>query len=47
MNHEGITIAHIVPDGDGNLKIKTLEDFIDSKTHLDAMAALAAAKANQ
>lgn len=47
LSHEAINIAHIVPDGDGNLKIKTLEVFIDSKAYLDFTQALLAAKANQ
>ena len=35
MYREAITIAIIVPDEDGNLKIKQIEEFIDSKSHLD------------
>ncbi|KAF9780782.1 hypothetical protein BJ322DRAFT_1081658 [Thelephora terrestris] len=46
-SHEAITIAHIVTDEDGTLKIKTLEDFVDSKSHLDFMQALVAASANK
>ena len=35
MYREAITIAIIVPDEDGNLKIKQIEEFTDSKSHLD------------
>ena len=49
--HESIFIVHIVTDEDGNLKIKKLEDFRDSKVYLEireAMtAAIAAAQANK
>jgi len=45
MIHEAITIAHIGTDEDGSLKIKKIEDFIDSKAYLDDMQAFAAAKA--
>ena len=41
MPYEAITITHIVTDGDGSLKITKIEDFIDSKSHLEAMQALA------
>lgn len=45
MTYEAISIAHIVTDEDGNLKIKQFEQFVDSKTYLDAMQAFAAAGA--
>lgn len=41
---EAIVIATIVTDNDGGLKIKRIEEFIDSKGHLEAMRALEAAK---
>ena len=37
---------HIVTDEDGSLKIKDLENFIDSKTYLGFAGAVAAAKVN-
>jgi len=43
MTREAITIAHIVTDQDGSLKIKKIEDFIDSKSYLDGVQAFAAA----
>jgi len=43
--YEAITIAHVVTDEDGSLKIKKIEEFIDSKTFLESMQAFAAAKA--
>jgi len=43
--HEAITIAHIVTDDDGSLKIKKTEEFVDSKTYLETMRAYGAAKA--
>jgi len=45
MLYEAITISHIVPDKDGNLVIKKIEEFIDSKTYLESMEAVAAALA--
>jgi len=47
MIRESIFIAHIVTDEDGNLKIKQIEEFTDSKSLLDFMQAVAAAKANK
>ena len=35
---EGITIATIVPDEEGNLKIKRIEEFIDSDLQFKTMA---------
>ena len=45
MTRESIFIKHIVTDEDGSLKIKLVEEFTDSKTYLDALEAVAAAKA--
>ena len=45
INRESIYILYIVTDEDGSLKIKQLEDFTDSKTHLDYIQAIAAANA--
>lgn len=47
MVREMILIVHIVPDEDGKLKIKTLEEFTDTKGYLDFFQAIAAAKANK
>ena len=44
---EMIIIFHIVTDEDGGLKIKDLEEFIDSKAYLDFFQAVVAAKANK
>ena len=44
-NRETITIAHIVTDEDGSLKIKQVEEFVDTKDELDFYQALAAARA--
>ena len=44
---ESIFIEHIVTDEDGSLKVKRLEEFTDSKTHLDFMQAIAAATAGK
>jgi len=44
---ESIFIGHIVTDEDGSLKIKHTEEFTDSKTYLDVMQAVAAAKAKK
>jgi hypothetical protein len=46
IDREMLAIAHIVTDEDGSLKIKDLENFIDSKAYLDFSKAAAAAKAN-
>jgi len=45
MLYEAITISHLVPDEGGNLVIKKIEEFIDSKTYLESMQAAAAALA--
>lgn len=45
MTYEAIIIAHIVTDEDGSLKIKQIEEFVDSKSFLDSMQAFVAAKA--
>jgi len=45
MPYEAITISHIVPDENGDLVIKKIEEFIDSKTYLESMQAVAAALA--
>jgi len=47
MNRESIFIGHIVTDEDGNLKIRHIEEFTDSKAHLDFNQAIAAAKAKK
>lgn len=47
MIREMILIVHIVPDEDGSLKIKTLEEFTDSKGYLDFMNAIAIAQARK
>ena len=47
MNREMILIAHIVTDEGGNLKIKEIEEFTDSKAYLDFFKAVAAAKADE
>jgi hypothetical protein len=38
-------IFKIVTDDDGSLKIGQLEEFVDSKTHLENVQLIAAAKA--
>jgi hypothetical protein len=45
MVRESITISHIAPDADGNLKIIKIEDFTDSKAHTESMDAMAKAVA--
>jgi len=49
--HESILILHIVTDGDGNLKIKQIEGFQDSKGFVALMQSIgtvmAAAHANK
>ena len=47
MTRESIFIKHIVTDEDGSLKIKLVEEFTDSKAYLDAIEAVAAAKAKR
>ena len=44
MTRESIFIGHIITDEDGSLKIKQIEEFTDSKAHLDAVEAIIAAK---
>ena len=39
---ESILINHIVTDEDGSLKIKQVEEFTDSKSHLDFRQAVVA-----
>jgi len=45
--YEAISIAHVVTDEDGSLKIKQIEQFVDSKAYLDSLQAFAAAKAKK
>lgn len=48
MTREMIFIAHVVTDdSDGNLKIKQLDEFTDSKTYLDFFKAAAEAKSKR
>jgi hypothetical protein len=47
MNRESIFIGNIVTDEDGSLKIKQIEEFTDSKSYLDFIQAIAAAKAKK
>jgi len=47
MIRESIFIGHIVTDEDGSLKIKQMEDFTDSKAHLDFHQAVAEARAKK
>jgi hypothetical protein len=47
VNREMIFILHIATDEGGNLKIKKLEDFADSKVELDYYQAIAAAEAKK
>ena len=44
---ESIFIEHIVTDEDGSLKVKHVEEFTDSKTHLEFMQAVAAVTAKK
>jgi len=44
---ESILIDHIVTDEDGSLKVKHVEEFTDSKSHLDFMQAVVAATAKK
>ena len=43
MIHESIFIADIITDEDGNLKVKQLEEFTDSKAEYDFVQAMVAA----
>jgi len=48
LDHESIYIIHIVPDEDGTLKIKQVDEFTDSKAYFDIHQAMAVGeKANQ
>ena len=47
MNLESIFIVHIVTDEDGSLKIKHIEEFLDSKTQLDFAQLLVVATAKK
>ena len=47
MIRELIFIKHIVTDEEGSLKINLVEEFTDSKAYLDAIDAVAAAKAKR
>ena len=47
MNRESIYIGHIAADEDGSLKIKRVEEFTDSKAHLDFVQAITEAKAKK
>lgn len=47
MVREMILIFHIAPDEDGSLKVKILEEFIDTKGHHDFVQAVMAAKSDQ
>lgn len=38
---EAVSIAHIVTDEDGSLKIKQIDEFRDSKAHSELMAMIA------
>lgn len=42
-----IWIANIVTDEDGNLKVKQVEEFTDSKAYLDFFKVLEEAKINR
>jgi len=41
--HESLSILHIVTDTDGSLKVKKVEDFLDSKVHLEMIRSIEAA----
>jgi hypothetical protein len=47
INREAISIVHTATDDDGNLKIKTLEEFVDSQTYLESMKAVHEAMARK
>ena len=47
LNREAILIAHIVTDDNGSLKIKKIEEFVDSKSLLESVQALEAAIAKK
>ena len=44
---ELINISHIVTEEDGSLKIKKMEDFVDSKSNIDIIKAYDAALAGK
>ena len=43
MVYEAINIVEVVKDDDGTLKIKEIQEFIDSKSFLDSLQAIEAA----
>ena len=45
MIRESILTGHIVTDEDGNLKLKQIEEFTDSKSFVDFVQAVTAARA--
>ena len=45
MVYEAIDITDVEKDEDGNLKIKQIQEFIDSKSFLDSLEAIQAAQA--
>ena len=45
MPFEAMEIVDVVTDDDGSLKIKQVQQFIDSKIFLDSMQAIQAAHA--
>lgn len=47
MIREGIFIAHIVTDENGNLKIKKFEEFTDSKALVEFYEAVKEAQGNK
>ena len=47
MNREMIAIVRTGTDEDGNLKLKQIEEFTDSKAYLDFMKVVEEAKANK
>lgn len=47
MSRESIFIGHIITDEDRSLKIRHIEEFTDSKAHLDFNQAIAVAKAKE
>ncbi|KAF9779289.1 hypothetical protein BJ322DRAFT_1221577 [Thelephora terrestris] len=46
MDREMLLIAHVVTDDDGSLKIKQLEEFVDSVAYREFYQAVHTAKAN-
>lgn len=47
LKREAILIAHVVTDDDGSLKIKQIEEFVDTKSQLESIQALEAAIAKK